>query len=169
MTPIQIREKLASIAGQLITEEQVTRFKDLLTLKSTPNGGNAVTDDLKYTGLASHFLRWYVQGLTPFIVQLNSLGKMACMFRPPFSGMVWLPTKFLALGEKKSGPNFLQRMLLSRCEELHYVGYEDKFDVIFVYSIFVQSGWVESYLVADQPSKPFSQLPNTDSKVGLYI
>ncbi|KAG1766365.1 hypothetical protein EV702DRAFT_1150238 [Suillus placidus] len=49
MTPLQIREKLASIAAQVITEEQVAMFKDLLKLKPTPNGGVGVTDDLKYT------------------------------------------------------------------------------------------------------------------------
>ncbi|OJA17710.1 hypothetical protein AZE42_07450 [Rhizopogon vesiculosus] len=49
MTPLQIREKLGNIAAQLITKEQVITFKELLTLKPTPNGGNAVTDDLKYT------------------------------------------------------------------------------------------------------------------------
>ncbi|OAX42059.1 hypothetical protein K503DRAFT_734422 [Rhizopogon vinicolor AM-OR11-026] len=49
MTALQIREKLGSIAAQLITEEQMITFKELLTLKPTPNGGNAVTDDLKYT------------------------------------------------------------------------------------------------------------------------
>ncbi|KAG1735455.1 hypothetical protein EDB19DRAFT_1854086 [Suillus lakei] len=49
MTPLQIREKLASIAAQVINEEQVAMFKDLLKLKPTPNGGIGVTDDLKYT------------------------------------------------------------------------------------------------------------------------
>ncbi|KAG1805653.1 uncharacterized protein BJ212DRAFT_1486214 [Suillus subaureus] len=49
LTPLQIREKLASIAAQVITEEQVAMFKDLLKLKPTPNGGVGVTDDLKYT------------------------------------------------------------------------------------------------------------------------
>ncbi|KAG1760725.1 hypothetical protein EDD22DRAFT_899936 [Suillus occidentalis] len=49
MTPLQIRERLASIAAQLITEEQLAMFKDLLKLKPTPNGGIGVTDDLKYT------------------------------------------------------------------------------------------------------------------------
>ncbi|KAJ8588908.1 hypothetical protein M405DRAFT_768485 [Rhizopogon salebrosus TDB-379] len=49
MTPLQIREKLANIAAQMITGEQLIKFKDLLILKSSPNGGNGVTDDLKYT------------------------------------------------------------------------------------------------------------------------
>jgi len=31
----------------------VAEMKDLLVLKSTPNGGNAVTDDLKYTSTIS--------------------------------------------------------------------------------------------------------------------
>ena len=56
MTPLQIRERLASIAAQLITEEQVAMFKELLKLKPTPNAGVAVTDDLKYTGLTSRFV-----------------------------------------------------------------------------------------------------------------
>ncbi|KAG2054925.1 hypothetical protein BDR06DRAFT_954842 [Suillus hirtellus] len=49
MTPLQIREKLANIAAQVITEEQLVTFKDLLKLKPSPNGGIGVTDDLKYT------------------------------------------------------------------------------------------------------------------------
>jgi hypothetical protein len=135
MTPLQIREKLASIAGQLITKEQVITFNELLTLKPTPNGGNAVTDDLKYTGLASHLLWQYLLGLTPFIVQSNSLGKMVYMFHPPRFGMVWLPIRYLALGEKKSGPNFLQKMLLFRYEEPHSVGHKYKLDVLRIGSI----------------------------------
>jgi hypothetical protein len=56
MTPLQIREKLASIAAaQVITEEQLAMFKDLLKLKPTPNGGIGVTDDLKYTSLSLRF------------------------------------------------------------------------------------------------------------------
>jgi hypothetical protein len=129
MTPLQIREKLANIAAQMITGEQLIKFKDLLILKSSPNGGNGVTDDLKYTGLASHLLWQYSFDLTSFIVQSNSLGKMVCMFHLPLSGMVWWPIKYLALGEKKSGPNFLQRMLSPRCGGFS-VGHKDKFDVI---------------------------------------
>ncbi|EMD40528.1 hypothetical protein CERSUDRAFT_44584 [Gelatoporia subvermispora B] len=49
LTPLQIREKLAHIAAGVIGEQNVPAFKDLLALKSTPNGGVAVTDDLKYT------------------------------------------------------------------------------------------------------------------------
>ncbi|KAI0698575.1 hypothetical protein BC835DRAFT_642614 [Cytidiella melzeri] len=47
MTPKQIRQKLAELAASFIGEKDT--FLDLLTLKSTPNGGVAVTDDLKYT------------------------------------------------------------------------------------------------------------------------
>ena len=50
MTPLQIREKLATLAEETIGTEKAAQFKDLLALKSTPNGGTAVTDDLKYTG-----------------------------------------------------------------------------------------------------------------------
>ncbi|KAI9447933.1 hypothetical protein H4582DRAFT_2107371 [Lactarius indigo] len=42
LSPIQIREKLASLFAE-------TGFKELLKLKSTPNGGVSVTDELKYT------------------------------------------------------------------------------------------------------------------------
>ena len=44
-----MREKLADLGEPIFGAEKVAQFKDLLTLKSTPNGGNAVTDDLKYT------------------------------------------------------------------------------------------------------------------------
>ena len=49
LTPLQTREKLVSLASPIIGDENVSKVKDLLELKSTPNGGNAVTDDLKYT------------------------------------------------------------------------------------------------------------------------
>ncbi|KAG6866116.1 hypothetical protein C0991_008424 [Blastosporella zonata] len=49
LTPLQIRDSLAELAAQVIPSDAVKDFKDLLILKSTPNGGNAVTDDLKYT------------------------------------------------------------------------------------------------------------------------
>lgn len=50
LTPLQIREKLARLADEVIQSKSVTdEFKDLLSLKSSPNGGVAVTDDLKYT------------------------------------------------------------------------------------------------------------------------
>jgi hypothetical protein len=50
LTPLQIREKLADIANSVIQDKgQVAEFKELLKLKSSPNGGIAVTDDLKYT------------------------------------------------------------------------------------------------------------------------
>ncbi|CDO73815.1 hypothetical protein BN946_scf185015.g144 [Trametes cinnabarina] len=49
LTPTQIREKLAELVSESIGEDKAAPFKDLLTLKSTPNGGVDVTDDLKYT------------------------------------------------------------------------------------------------------------------------
>ncbi|TFK43888.1 thioredoxin-like protein [Crucibulum laeve] len=48
LTPLQIREKLAKLAATIIPADKVEQFKDLLALKSSPNGGVAVTDDLKY-------------------------------------------------------------------------------------------------------------------------
>ncbi|KAG5648750.1 hypothetical protein DXG03_000097 [Asterophora parasitica] len=49
LTPLQVRESLAQLAAQVIPRDKVDEFKELLKLKSTPNGGNAVTDDFKYT------------------------------------------------------------------------------------------------------------------------
>lgn len=50
LTPLQIREKLASLyAETAVRGDQVDAFKELLKYKSTPNGGVSVTDELKYT------------------------------------------------------------------------------------------------------------------------
>ncbi|KAH8827726.1 hypothetical protein DL96DRAFT_1600088 [Flagelloscypha sp. PMI_526] len=49
LSPIQIRAKLADLAATVIPADKVEAFKDLLLNKTTPNGGVAVTDDLKYT------------------------------------------------------------------------------------------------------------------------
>ncbi|KAJ6499693.1 hypothetical protein C8R47DRAFT_1111428 [Mycena vitilis] len=51
LTPLQIREKLAALAGDVVPvpTDAAGNFADLLVLKSSPNGGNSVTDDLKYT------------------------------------------------------------------------------------------------------------------------
>jgi hypothetical protein len=51
LTPIQIREKLASLYAEeaTVTSDEVEGFRDLLKNKSTPNGGVSVTDELKYT------------------------------------------------------------------------------------------------------------------------
>ncbi|KAF5333585.1 hypothetical protein D9611_002741 [Ephemerocybe angulata] len=48
LSPLQIRANLAALAATVIPAEAVEKVKDLLALKGTPNGGNAVTDDLKY-------------------------------------------------------------------------------------------------------------------------
>ncbi|KAJ6560182.1 hypothetical protein B0H19DRAFT_1146726 [Mycena capillaripes] len=49
LTPLQIREKLAALVAEVVPvpANAAGNFADLL--KSTPNGVNAVTDDLKYT------------------------------------------------------------------------------------------------------------------------
>ena len=49
MTPLQIREKLVALVEESVGADKAAQVKDLLALKSTPNGGTAVTDDLKYT------------------------------------------------------------------------------------------------------------------------
>ncbi|KIM25874.1 hypothetical protein M408DRAFT_25771 [Serendipita vermifera MAFF 305830] len=47
--PAVTREKLAQLGKEsgTLTDSEVQAVKDLLQLKSTPNGGNGVTDDLK--------------------------------------------------------------------------------------------------------------------------
>ncbi|KAI0254808.1 hypothetical protein BJV78DRAFT_1183041 [Lactifluus subvellereus] len=50
LTPVQIRDKLASLYAETgVSNDKVEAFRELLKLKSTPNGGVSVTDDLKYT------------------------------------------------------------------------------------------------------------------------
>jgi len=49
LTPVEIREKLAEVGEPVIGAEKVAVVKDLLLLKSTPNGGTAVTEELKYS------------------------------------------------------------------------------------------------------------------------
>jgi len=47
-TAVQLREKLVEVGLPLIGAEKVATAKDLLLLKGTPNGGTAVTEELKY-------------------------------------------------------------------------------------------------------------------------
>ena len=50
LSPIQIRERLALLLAETgVSGDRVEAFKELLKLKSTPNGGVTVTDELKYT------------------------------------------------------------------------------------------------------------------------
>ncbi|KAJ6587798.1 hypothetical protein B0H10DRAFT_2233915 [Mycena sp. CBHHK59/15] len=49
LTPLQVRENLAALAAEVVPSDAAREFADLLQLKTTPNGGNGVTDDLKYT------------------------------------------------------------------------------------------------------------------------
>jgi len=53
LSPRQAREKLVQLASEVLPPKGVETFKDLLALKGTPNGGNAITDDLKYTSKSS--------------------------------------------------------------------------------------------------------------------
>ena len=49
LTPTQIRHKLADLAASVIGADKRDAVLDLLTNKTSPNGGVDVTDDLKYT------------------------------------------------------------------------------------------------------------------------
>ena len=48
LTVTQIREKLVNLALPIVGADKKAALTDLLTYKSTPNGGVAVTDELKY-------------------------------------------------------------------------------------------------------------------------
>ncbi|KAF9651678.1 hypothetical protein BDM02DRAFT_3126781 [Thelephora ganbajun] len=48
-TPTQTRVKLIELALPIVGEDKKEVLTDLLTHKTTPNGGTAVTDELKYT------------------------------------------------------------------------------------------------------------------------
>ncbi|TRM67839.1 hypothetical protein BD626DRAFT_479990 [Schizophyllum amplum] len=49
MTPIEVRAKLADLAAEVVGGEGVAdKIKDLLAHKTSANGGNAVTDDMRY-------------------------------------------------------------------------------------------------------------------------
>ncbi|KAH9482325.1 hypothetical protein JR316_0004423 [Psilocybe cubensis] len=48
LTTRQVRDNLAKLAAEVLPADKVEAFKDLLAFKGSPNGGNAVTDDLKY-------------------------------------------------------------------------------------------------------------------------
>jgi len=49
-TPVQVREALVQLAGEVksIDKSKLPAILDLVTYKSTPNGGVAVTDDIKW-------------------------------------------------------------------------------------------------------------------------
>ncbi|KAI5123396.1 hypothetical protein M0805_006104 [Coniferiporia weirii] len=49
LSPTQIRDKLVELAITVVGADKKDALKDLLSFKSSLNGGTAVTDDLKYT------------------------------------------------------------------------------------------------------------------------
>ncbi|CAL1700283.1 unnamed protein product [Somion occarium] len=49
LTPTQVRQKLAALSAEVIGANSKDAVLDLITLKTSPNGGVDVTDDLKYT------------------------------------------------------------------------------------------------------------------------
>ena len=50
LTPNQIRDKLVALAGEVpsIGKDKLAAIRDLITYKTTPNGGVDVTDDIKW-------------------------------------------------------------------------------------------------------------------------
>ena len=65
LTPTQIREKLATLVAETLGDDKAAPFKDLVTLKSTPNGGVDVTDDLKYTSKFRRLGYWRIRTAQP--------------------------------------------------------------------------------------------------------
>ena len=53
-TPTQTRAKLVELALPIVGEDKKGALTDLLAHKTTPNGGLAVTDELKYTSRLTH-------------------------------------------------------------------------------------------------------------------
>ena len=84
LTPVQIRENLAKIAAEVIPSHAVEEFRELLKLKGSPNGGVAVTDDLKYNSACGLFRLFYDY---PDWSQSNSRGKTAFTCRQLSCGM----------------------------------------------------------------------------------
>ncbi len=112
LTPLQIREKLANLAASLDSKlwsgDAGAKFKDLLTLKSSPNGGVAVTDDLKYT---SETVLRQLSTVYSCPHQSSFLDRTAFTSRQRYSGMVLLRTRYPPRGERRSGPNSSRRRL----------------------------------------------------------
>ena len=50
-TPTQTRIKLVDLAVLIVGEDKRDKLIDLVSHKTTPNGGNSVTDELKYTSM----------------------------------------------------------------------------------------------------------------------
>jgi hypothetical protein len=66
LTPAQIRDNLAKLAASVIGDTKAKEAHELITLKGSPNGGNDVTDDLKYTSMI--FNMYVLTCLLTFII-----------------------------------------------------------------------------------------------------
>jgi hypothetical protein len=93
MTPAQTREKAAELglSAGILTAEEVVAVKALLLLNSTPNGGCAVTDDLKACSECPSITVGTQSGPLPlcslfpsnaFSLQSSILGRIPSMFLP---------------------------------------------------------------------------------------
>ena len=111
LTPSQIRDNLAALAGEVIGKDKTAAVRDLLTNKTTPNGGVDVTNDLKYTGMSIHKIKSWDDFQTPRI-QSSSAGRMASISPLPSFGMVSLPTRSRVAGARRSGRSTSRRKFL---------------------------------------------------------
>jgi hypothetical protein len=107
LTPVQIRDKLASLYAEISTlNQQIDAFRELLKLKSTPNGGVSVTDDLKYT---SKSVSAGYQAVLMDRMQSNFPDRTGFMSPLRYCGTEYLPTRSPARGGKPSGRNSWRR------------------------------------------------------------
>jgi hypothetical protein len=100
-TPSQTRAKLIDLALPIVGADKKEALTELLTHKTTPNGGTAVTDDLKYTSTCG--FRIFVREVLPEHKQSSSPVRTRSMSPQPFFGMVSLLVTFPAAGVKRSG------------------------------------------------------------------
>ena len=117
-TPVETRENLVQLGVEkgILDEADAEEVKDLLVHKSTPNGGTAVTNDLKWCS-ACLFVHWLSTPklLTHVYHQSSTRGRTISMFRPRSCGTVSRNPAFRAPGERRNGPNFLEIRLLFKC------------------------------------------------------
>lgn len=110
LTPTEIREKLTALVAESVSEDKAAPFKDLVTLKTTPNGGVDVTEDLKYTSKSADvYTRRWRRFLTLVRSQSSSPGRMASTSRQLSCGTASSQTRSPARGASASGPSSSRR------------------------------------------------------------
>lgn len=130
LTPVQVREKLVKLAGEVpsIEQDKLPAILDLVTYKSTPNGGVDVTDDVKWHSASLSFLFSLFSFLSLSVIiilnnnshslrfsQSNSLVRTECMLHPLQFGMASRMIRSDPPGWIPSGPS--SSLITSRLED----------------------------------------------------